>query len=355
MGGLVTRKSSPRIPLTRQSSSLTLPRLDKPLRLFFIHPSTSTLPSIPTDPPFYPIICLSASRWIGSRSDDIPTFTRIDRQTVGFEYVPGAGDDDELWARGLTPRLFHGHRERLLKTPRDELVSAVDELVMQSLVVSTARVDLGERETSVDGSHRKLVGYPKSDSRLALDLGVPLSGPVWAAPEETKTVSIVQVDKPLKELGTIAPLDSSGTQHLVLLPNPRGDGKTYLGAFSAALEFIHVMLSTHAVVVTLGNQQHIDAASSHAANAAGTSRVDSPPFQSTWQNGPEDFVSSRKVILPLVVALACQLESREAGLSINKDTIARQVQRLVTLWPDSNPPRAALKRLNEVLMSDPRR
>lgn len=82
-----------------QSSTLPLPSLDKPLRPFFIHPATSYPPDIPPDPPYIPIICVSASRWVGIGGDDVPSATRKGSKTVGFEYVPGGGDDDELWAR----------------------------------------------------------------------------------------------------------------------------------------------------------------------------------------------------------------------------------------------------------------
>jgi len=31
--------------------------------------------------------------------DEVPSVTRVGSRNVGFEYVPGAGDDDELWAK----------------------------------------------------------------------------------------------------------------------------------------------------------------------------------------------------------------------------------------------------------------
>jgi hypothetical protein len=84
-----------------QSSNIPLPNLSKPLRPFFIHPSTSQSPHIPSDTEYIPIICLSASRWIGitGQQDEVPSVTRVGSRNVGFEYVPGAGDDDELWAK----------------------------------------------------------------------------------------------------------------------------------------------------------------------------------------------------------------------------------------------------------------
>lgn len=91
--------------LITQSSVLPLPDLSKPLRPFFVHPATSIPPEIPATPPFTPIVCVSASRWVNEtgRGDVIPTATRIGTgvfsRTVAFDYIPGAGDDDELWGR----------------------------------------------------------------------------------------------------------------------------------------------------------------------------------------------------------------------------------------------------------------
>lgn len=105
MGSLVGGKLTFPLKLTLQTSVLPLPDLLKPLRPFFVHPSTSVPPSIPDDPAYIPIICLSASRWVNERggSDVIPAATWVGEgpfaRTVAFEYVPGAGDDDELWGR----------------------------------------------------------------------------------------------------------------------------------------------------------------------------------------------------------------------------------------------------------------
>lgn len=45
----------------------------------------------------------------------MPSVTSIGKRTVGYEYVPGAGDDDELWARvslaGLDARPSADYRD----------------------------------------------------------------------------------------------------------------------------------------------------------------------------------------------------------------------------------------------------
>ena len=48
--------------------------------------------------PFSPILCVSASRARDPHSS-----------RRGYHYIPGAGDDEESWSRGLTPALFWQH------------------------------------------------------------------------------------------------------------------------------------------------------------------------------------------------------------------------------------------------------
>ncbi|KAJ1801026.1 tRNA A64-2'-O-ribosylphosphate transferase [Coemansia sp. RSA 2399] len=57
---------------------------------------------------FTPIVCLSASS--SSSSSSLSSLG----QSVDFNYVQGAGDDQEMWAMGLTPRMFWKHRAFLL-------------------------------------------------------------------------------------------------------------------------------------------------------------------------------------------------------------------------------------------------
>ena len=99
MDGELTRTYPCHTSTDGQSSNITLPNLERPLRPFFIHPSSSQ-PNIP-ESGYTPIICLSASRWIGitGQRDDVPSVTLSGGRNVGFEYIPGAGDDDELWAK----------------------------------------------------------------------------------------------------------------------------------------------------------------------------------------------------------------------------------------------------------------
>ncbi|KAJ9095943.1 hypothetical protein QFC21_005305 [Naganishia friedmannii] len=94
------------------ASSLTLPEPIAPLRPFFIHPAISHPPSLPlqqsrpaasasgasTPPPFLPIVCLSASTFIAHGGPE----TMRSRTGLGFEYIQGSGDDEDLWAQDFS-------------------------------------------------------------------------------------------------------------------------------------------------------------------------------------------------------------------------------------------------------------
>ncbi|EJT96955.1 initiator tRNA phosphoribosyl transferase, partial [Dacryopinax primogenitus] len=98
-------------------SALVLPGLAKPIRPFWIHPQSTSFPSFPTECDFYPIICLSASRKVGERAQWIDQ----DQWGSGWGYVQGAGDDEEGWAKGLTPELYWRHKAQLDKCARADL------------------------------------------------------------------------------------------------------------------------------------------------------------------------------------------------------------------------------------------
>lgn len=65
----------------------------KPIRPLWVSPDTSQLPAVAADLPFYPIICVSASKYVLESNG-------IERRS-GFTYVQGSGDDHELWSKVL--------------------------------------------------------------------------------------------------------------------------------------------------------------------------------------------------------------------------------------------------------------
>ncbi|KAJ1822324.1 tRNA A64-2'-O-ribosylphosphate transferase [Coemansia sp. RSA 2598] len=60
-----------------------------------------------------PVICVSASACVAPGSSSSRVEAAFGRDA--YMYVQGAADDHELWAQGLTPRLFWKHRARLLQ------------------------------------------------------------------------------------------------------------------------------------------------------------------------------------------------------------------------------------------------
>ncbi|KAF8141176.1 initiator tRNA phosphoribosyl transferase [Boletus edulis] len=113
------------------TSSYSLPTLDRPLRPIWITPATTVFPTFPKPPDcaFYPIICVSASKQV---------MDGMERRASGFAYIQGSGDDHELWSMGLTPSLYWKHRHEILSTASSALPDFVRLLVS---VASSSHTD----------------------------------------------------------------------------------------------------------------------------------------------------------------------------------------------------------------------
>ncbi|KAK0196006.1 initiator tRNA phosphoribosyl transferase [Armillaria mellea] len=104
-------------------SSYALPRLQYPLRPMWITPSTSSFPQVGSDPGFYPVICVSASKQVEDG---------LERRSSGFTYIQGSGDDHEAWGMGLVPEMFWSHKAELLTSSQTELQNLVASIVAAS-------------------------------------------------------------------------------------------------------------------------------------------------------------------------------------------------------------------------------
>ena len=98
-------------------------RLARPLRCLWLSQDSPlwALPDL-AELPFTPLLCLSASQPLlgtGERRGG-----EQQGAAQGFSYVPGAGDDEESWARGLTAQLFWRHRQALLAATADGTLEA---------------------------------------------------------------------------------------------------------------------------------------------------------------------------------------------------------------------------------------
>ncbi|WVR06782.1 hypothetical protein IAU60_003817 [Kwoniella sp. DSM 27419] len=324
-----------------ESSTLPLPDLTKPLRPFFIHPSTSYPPQIPPNPPYTPIICLSASRWVNSEEDEVPSVTRAGDRTVGFDYVPGGGDDDELWAQGLTPPVFHANKAALLAADRDDLPSLVDEVVLAG---SVQQLDL-----SVEASTLFLVGVPSSTSKLALDIGIPICAQSTWIHKDTSatTLRVVEVDKHPKDSPYLLHCDD---EYVLAVPSAKTNAKGYDLALTELTEVVGRL--GRPAVMRPGSAEDVKLALEYQASKSND--TNKPILSTRRAPGPSD----RKLVIPLVLAVLCSTTIADVGGPhgpMTKAAIADRLHSLVALWPDGNPPRAALKRVNEFLMSEGRK
>ncbi|CAK9781158.1 initiator tRNA phosphoribosyl transferase [Cutaneotrichosporon oleaginosum] len=339
-----------------ETSVLPLPELQRPLRPFFVHPSTSVPPSIPAKPGYTPIICLSASRWVNGGTDDIPAATRVGEgpfaRTVAFDYVPGAGDDEELWGRGLKPAMYHAAKSWLLATPRDELPDAVDELIDEhDLSAGMKKTTL---EDGSDGAGGGFAGATAVSSGLLLDLGPPIRSGEKAAYPVTAVVRIVEIAKPLKDAPFVLPLATSGAPTVVAaIPSSRAKGKEFLLALDELRAHVAPAAEEGAVLLSPGREEELAAALDQYNTGPDSRPV--VTLSSAEHLATADLTSAKKLILPIAVSLLCSIpelgEELEEDEEVDKIVIADALHKLVALWPDGNPPRTALKRVNEFLMS----
>ncbi|WOO81207.1 tRNA A64-2'-O-ribosylphosphate transferase [Vanrija pseudolonga] len=355
-----------------ETSVLPLPELKKPLRPFFIHPATSRPPVIDANPAFTPIICVSASRWVNGedgRGDPIPTATRLGdgwfARTVAFDYVPGAGDDDELWGRGLKPALYHEHKADLLSTPRDELPGLVDDLVEEGTGITAAleKVHLADSESTTSSLETLWTEATVVSPTLLVDLGPTIRSPqssVLSSVTQRVTVRVVDIAKPSSSTSYVHACEATSDGPVIVfsLPSARTHPKEYGKALGQLVEHLQskfpALGDKAALLISPGQQSELDTAVQFST--IGEQQKSEP---STWPSSlhlsKPDLQASQKSLLPLLVALTCSFPKLGHDAvddpDVDKGVIAARLHSLVALWPEGNPPRAALKRVNEFLMS----
>lgn len=341
---------------------------------------------IDANPAFTPIICVSASRWVNGedgRGDPIPTATRLGdgwfARTVAFDYVPGAGDDDELWGRvgamdepqsdhhqGLKPALYHEHKADLLSTPRDELPALVDELVEDGTGITPAleKVHLAETESTTSSLDALWEEATVFSPTLLVDLGPPIRSPqssVLSSVTQRVTVRVVDIAKPTNSTAFVhlwKPTTSDSPVIIFSLPSARTHPKEYGKALGQLVEHLQskfpALGETTALLISPGRQNELDIAAQFSSGVE-QQTAEASSWPSLLRLAKPDLQASQKSLLPLLVALTCSFPklSHDAteDQDVDKAMIAAHLHSLVALWPEGNPPRASLKRVNEFLMS----
>lgn len=123
--------------------------LRKPLRPLWITQATRIWTNMVPNPGelvFFPLVLLSASApvpasahgqsfWQSIRPSAIPGSVEMeegeDARTQTFYYLPGAADDEETWAEGLTPDLLWKHQRRLLASDPSSVQAMVCALIAE--------------------------------------------------------------------------------------------------------------------------------------------------------------------------------------------------------------------------------
>nr|ODN85794.1 hypothetical protein L203_04673 [Cryptococcus depauperatus CBS 7841] len=331
-----------------ERSTLLLPPLKKPLRPFFIHPSTSSPPFIAENPGFTPIICLSASRWVNEGGEEIPSVTKVGERKVGFIYIPGGGDDDELWAHRLTPSLFHRYKKELLATERDKLTLLVDHIVLS-----------GTRQHQPPLAdcvlHSGPVDVPSPGSRLALNIGPSLGEILPRNHELSLRIEVVEVDKIQKDTPF---LNTEGEHKVLSLPSAKSHGKAFTRALEELVNYVKEVDKDEKTIMVVLESGRMTRSKEISVNEDGKEANVPSKLHSKYSVVDS---SARKAIIPLALTLLCAIpslsgssEGSEDFKPITKGKVTNVLHALITLWPDGNPPRAALKRVNEFLIGERR-
>lgn len=113
---------------------------------------------------FTPIILVSAS-------SSSSMYQQRTTSEFSWNYIPGAGDDEESWARGLSPFLFWNHAYDLISSGPDFCNQKVAEIVEKDRVYRAQRGS-NAPQVSVKTS-RSLVNSNQYSSEETLDLEIP--------------------------------------------------------------------------------------------------------------------------------------------------------------------------------------
>lgn len=281
--------------------------------------------------------------------------------------------------QGLSPAVYYQNKAGILEADKDDLAGVVDELVSLARTdkLSQAVQSLNITDSSVSTEPLlDLIGVPTPHSRLAVQIGPPISPtPAWTpqyrrkplSSPNTHTIRVVLADKQRHPSFTYA--YGKGTS-VFACPSARAEPKAYGMALDELVDHLDGVMEREdgvGIVLVPGVDTDVKAARQlqerpgDPKSKTGDVEVDDdvlalPPANPTQ----ERMLDYRRTIIPIALVLLLSnpnlldLEDASHGIDtqkITKKDIGDMLHRLVALWPDGNPPRAALKRVNEYLMS----
>ncbi|GAA6011828.1 hypothetical protein JCM11491_000764 [Sporobolomyces phaffii] len=282
-----------------------LKTLDRPLRPFFVSPSSTLSRHAAADfSTCYPIICASASK-LAEEADGM-------ERERGFTYVQGSGDDHEAWSKGLTPKVFWQFADEILSASRDQIDSTISRILEETSLSS----QLTATTLSASPSSQTPVRIRSTFVNLAFAVDSP-GELTWT----TTTISISAT----KTLPPRSPEDVSDALQLTSKP-----GKAGYTSFFGNLE------------------KTIDLATQVIKEVEKDIVINVNPSES--QSEANDLGIALALIL--LVRLYDDGSSLRASPppSISKDIVRSRLQWILEAFPSINPSRAVLNRVNEFLI-----
>lgn len=283
--------------------------------------------------------------------------------------------------QGLTPELFHQHKARLLAADREQLPALVDDIVKkpsQPLDLSNLRIH-DQPQPSTFNKAKQLsaawISIPSPTSPLLVDIGPPVTTTSTLNSDKTVdlVVRVVQADKALSKDAYLKVI--SARENILLVPEPKAHGREYMRCLECLVNLVAPIIvnsspttaETKRILVLPGQSSDITTPTTRTVSAAQSDSTASPLSDSELRD-------ARKVIIPLLLTLLCtfpglstdqaftpssaatvEQNGPSTKFHVDKATIAQHLHSLITLWPDSNPSRASLKRVNELLMGEVKR
>lgn len=259
--------------------------------------------------------------------------------------------------------MFWQHRARLLGSDRDDLEECIINLRTDSTSLDNRIQALGINDDTVQPKEI-LTGVPSPQSRIAVDLGRPvIPTGTWTPSSFSKKsiiIWIVEVQKAQTYPKMVYSQDNNeekttttAPRHVVLaLPSPKSDSWAYKSALVKLLNSLDLLLTDDvSIIIRPGSHRHHDwIINPHLA--LNHERFDESI--SSLIDDQQDIVSSRKLLIPVVLLLLCHFPEVSCASGelarLDKGRISAVLLSLVAFWPDGNPPRAALKRVNELLL-----
>ncbi|KAL4071269.1 tRNA A64-2'-O-ribosylphosphate transferase [Scleroderma yunnanense] len=282
------------------ASFYKLPELQLPLRPIWITPATTTFPSLSAPTlPFYPIVCLSASKLVADG---------LERRANGFAYIQGSGDDHELWSMDLTPTVFWKNCDVLLQGTR----SALPGLVLSLLPGSDLPRRVANDTLPTPVTH--VSGLLSISSTCTLQSALPFVASselavVWLTSSDPSCLLNANTIDPSRLLCIQTPEGKKGQHHFLRTVLPR------------SMPFIEAQLLR-------GNKVCIACDTGKDTSVGLCVAVLTKHFHEDGSFNPQKIVLSKTIL-------------------------KTRLQWIISSYPTANPSRTTLKRVNDFLLSPP--